>query len=391
VTDPGAEPSWIIMPSDLLAPSSLHRLLEDAVERRPIAPDAPVVVYGAGNTGRRVVAYLRARGIDPVGLLDGGSRAGTTVDGLEVHRPGSEPFAASRAQITAVVAVFNRDADVGEIDSLLRSLGYGRVVGVVELHDLLGPEWADDYWMAARDHSARHADDVLEGMHRLADPSSRRLYERIIAYRTRGDAADAPVPMGGPQYFPPDVPRRRTPLRYVDCGAYTGDAMTSAERDATLEVACAFEPDPDNFAALVRWSEERRARTETSLWPCAVWRRTEALRFEAGLGEASRLATGGGTVVQAVAIDDVLPAFHATDLKMDIEGAEPDALVGARRLIERCRPRLAICVYHRPEHLWSISASVAELELDYTFYLRAHAHGGFDVVLYAIPSEQCAA
>jgi FkbM family methyltransferase len=390
VTDGAAGQSWNIMSSDLLASTSLHQILETRIERRPLLAGDLVVVYGAGKTGRRVMAFLRAIGIEPIGLLDMRAPDGATAGELPVHRPGSEPYAEMRARTTVVVAVFNRDADVGAIESLLHTLGYGRVVGVVELHDLLAQHWGDDYWLAQRDHSARHAADVLAGLDRLADDSSRDLYERIVAYRTRGRAEDAPVPMAGAQYFPADVPCRRAAMRYVDCGAYTGDVLESAERAGALEAACAFEPDAANFAALVEWAASRRGRTATYLWPCAVWSRTEQLKFHAAQGEASRVDSEGGTIVQAVAIDDVLPEFASTDLKMDIEGAEPEALSGALRHIARRRPRLAVCVYHRPQHLWSLSASIEALELDYSFYLRAHAHGGFDVVLYAIPAEQCA-
>jgi FkbM family methyltransferase len=296
-----------------------------------------------------------------------------------------------RARTAVLVAVFNRDAEVRAIHALIRSLGYGRVVGVVELRDLLGEDWGESYWMASRDHPSRHADDVLGGLDRLADDASRALYEQMIAYRVRGDDADAPTPVAGPQYFPLDVPRRTAALRYVDCGAYDGDVLRHAELVDDLEAVCAFEPDPANFAKLARWAARRAAATEIHLWPCAVWHSTEPLCFAADEGEASRLTSTGTTMVQGVAIDDVLPTFRATDVKMDIEGAEPDALAGARRLVARCRPRLAICAYHRPEHLWSLSGAIAAMELDYKFFLRAHAHGGFDVVLYAIPAEQCAA
>ena len=380
------------MTSDLLAPATLHRLLDAPIERRPIEPGSPVVVYGAGNTGRRVIALLRARGVEPVAVLDQRGGSDLVVDGVPVHRPGSEPFdRAMRARATAVVAVFNRDADVRAIDSLIRSLGYGRVVGIVELHDLLADDWGDAYWMASRAHASNHPDEVLAGMHRLADDASRALYERTIAYRLLGDAADAPTPVDGPQYFPADVPRRAGALRYVDCGAYDGDVLRAAQQIADLKAACAFEPDAASFAALATWAARASASTDVRLWPCAVWHTTSQLRFDAGQGEASQLTSTGDTVVQAVALDDVLPAFAATDLKMDIEGAEPEALDGARRLVARCRPRLALCAYHRPEHLWSLSAAIDEMRLDYRFFLRAHAHGGFDVVLYAIPNEQCAA
>ena len=81
----------------------------------------------------------------------------------------------------------------------------------------------------------------------------------------------------------------------------------------------------------------------------------------------------------------MLPSAAVTDLKMDIEGAELDALHGAERTIRRTRPRLAICVYHRAEHLWEIPLFVRDLGLGYDFYLRSLGRYGFDVVMYAVP------
>jgi len=40
---------------------------------------------------------------------------------------------------------------------------------------------------------------------------------------------------------------------------------------------------------------------------------------------------------------------------MDIEGAEIDALQGAKKIIQKSNPMLAICVYHKPNHLWKNS------------------------------------
>ena len=73
---------------------------------------------------------------------------------------------------------------------------------------------------------------------------------------------------------------------------------------------------------------------------------------------------------------------------MDIEGAEPGALLGARGLIQQHRPILAICVYHLQEHLWEIPQMLREMVADYNFHLRPHDREGWDLVCYAVPAER---
>ena len=72
---------------------------------------------------------------------------------------------------------------------------------------------------------------------------------------------------------------------------------------------------------------------------------------------------------------------------MDIEGAEFGALWGARKTIARHRPALAICLYHRPEHLWQIPLLVNEWYGGRArLFLRAHCYNGFELVLYVFPT-----
>jgi hypothetical protein len=69
---------------------------------------------------------------------------------------------------------------------------------------------------------------------------------------------------------------------------------------------------------------------------------------------------------------------------MNIEGAEIDALCGARSTIKRWMPKLAISVYHRPSDLWRIPRLVRELGPHYDLFLRQHDGGVIETVLYAI-------
>jgi FkbM family methyltransferase len=145
-----------------------------------------------------------------------------------------------------------------------------------------------------------------------------------------------------------------------------------------IGAVAAFEPDPDNYAKLVR----RHADLNVVFLPCGVSSIVGLTRFEGGRGTASRIGESGQTVIQCVSIDDCLPSFAPTLIKMDIEGAEPAALRGAERTLRRHRPGLAIALYHRPEHLWEIPLWLAERKLDYRMYLRGHLYNGYESILY---------
>ena len=94
-------------------------------------------------------------------------------------------------------------------------------------------------------------------------------------------------------------------------------------------------------------------------------------------------------MIQCVSLDEALPGFAPSLIKMDIEGAEMDALQGARTLIARHCPGLAISVYHRPEHLWQIPLWVNHaMPGAYRLSLRSHAYNDFELVLYAIPNPR---
>ncbi len=62
----------------------------------------------------------------------------------------------------------------------------------------------------------------------------------------------------------------------------------------------------------------------------------------------------GDISIEVRRLDDILGNRPVTFIKMDIEGSELAALRGAERIIRQQRPKLAICVYHKPEDMWEI-------------------------------------
>jgi hypothetical protein len=82
-------------------------------------------------------------------------------------------------------------------------------------------------------------------------------------------------------------------------------------------------------------------------------------------------------------LDSALINIPINYIKMDIEGAEMDALRGSLEVLKRNKPSLAISAYHKPEDLWEIGLWLDGLDLGYKFALRQYGHQCFDTVLYA--------
>lgn len=123
--------------------------------------------------------------------------------------------------------------------------------------------------------------------------------------------------------------------------------------------------------------------------PKALWSENTELSMRMTGNFASSVVEGevGGPIrkIQAVALDGFLEHKEATYIKMDIEGAEWEALLGAKRLIRERHPKLAVSIYHKAEDIWTIPKLLIEYYPGYTFYMRHYSFAGYDTVLYAIP------
>jgi FkbM family methyltransferase len=176
---------------------------------------------------------------------------------------------------------------------------------------------------------------------------------------------------------------------FVDCGAFDGDTIASflAQPKPGFHKIIAFEPDPGNFEKLQRNVAGRAERDRIVLHRAATGAENCAVRFSADGNSSSAVGTGS-LDVDCVRLDDVLAAEAPTYIKMDIEGAELDSLAGARHTIAQHRPVLAICCYHRQDHLWKVPNLIHSIDSEYRFFLRPHFADVWDLVCYAIPKER---
>jgi FkbM family methyltransferase len=337
---------------------------------------APIIVFGAGNLGRRV-----ARAIDPALFCDNNPALwGSTIDGIPVESP--ETAARRHPNATFVIAIWHpsRTERMADRISQLRSHGALNIIPFTALLAEYGDSLLPNYFWERPDYYAEHSEKI-DRARVLLDAEGRDEFDRQVRLRL-GDAFDQLID-AGVQYFPKDFIQLSQSEIFVDCGAYDGDTIAEFRRATGDHFAriVAFEPDPDNFTAL---KSAISGNPRIALQPYATGVRRETVRFTAS-GTSSRISSSGNCEVQVIPLDEALDGVVPTYMKFDIEGSEPDALEGGCKTITRHRPKMAVCVYHVPDHLWRIPLRLAELLPDSRFTLRTYCGDGFECVCYCVP------
>lgn len=225
----------------------------------------------------------------------------------------------------------------------------------------------------------RHYQKVLE---LLADDLSRQIFDAIIGYRLTGDIRLLEPYVDPVLFYPVDLFTLRDNETYVDGGAYTGDTIELfIERTGgAFGRVIAFEPDPRNYARLAeRFSKERRVEPKN----VGLFSRRTILKFAGAEERASGIAESGDISVPVTSIDEEIKG-PVTFIKLNIEGAELEALRGARETIREWRPKLCVSGYHKASHLWEVPLLINELCPEYKLYLRQHDGGVIESTFYGL-------
>lgn len=179
----------------------------------------------------------------------------------------------------------------------------------------------------------------------------------------------------GWQYF--DVFTPQNEEIFVDAGSFKGETIIDFIKwsNENYKKIYALEPLKDMYHRI-----QEMGVLNAEVYNYAAWNKKDQLRF-AEQGPDSRI-TNHGIEVKAVDIDSIVKD-KVTFLKMDIEGSELKALEGAKNTIIKDHPRLAICIYHKPEDVIEIPAYILSLVSDYRFYIRHYHLSMSETVLYA--------
>jgi FkbM family methyltransferase len=176
----------------------------------------------------------------------------------------------------------------------------------------------------------------------------------------------------------------------VDCGGNIGAfTVYAATRAANVRVV-AFEPEPATFNCLRRNVSRNNLDRQVTCVQAGVTRTPGQFSLiredqcftmhhltNPAIPDAPVPASPRTEIVQCVTIDDTIEktGWKRCDLiKMDIEGAELEALEGAAETIARYEPRLTLACYHKPCDPYSLTATIKKISPDYNVVVSREGH-----------------
>lgn len=205
--------------------------------------------------------------------------------------------------------------------------------------------------------------------------------ERIYATSYTANSDDWAV--SGEQYFDLFLPENNEV--FIDAGAYNGDTIMDFlkwNKGQNYKIY-SLEPLKDMYE-LIKKRLKNCGISGVEVLNCAAWSKKEELAFS-DMRDGSRIIQHGETKIAGKAIDDIVSETDkVTFIKMDIEGAELEALKGAEKTIQKDHPKLAVCIYHNSKDILEIGKYILNLYPDYKIFIRHYTLTMCETVLYAI-------
>lgn len=223
----------------------------------------------------------------------------------------------------------------------------------------------------------------------LKDKRSKEVFGKLLDYRITNNAnlISEIYESEHIQYFPEDGLIKPVENEiFIDAGAYDGETAYNFCKwvsDKKYSKLYVMEPDSLMFQIMKEYISLRKIENVV-LVNSGAYSLSGTLKFsEDSLTGSSRINETGEKEIAVISIDDMVGDDNITFIKMDIEGAEMEALKGARKTIERCKPKLAISIYHKEDDLWEIPYYVLHKYPWYKIHIRHYALTTNETVMYA--------
>ncbi len=324
----------------------------------------PIVLYGMGNGAEKVFAACKERGIRISGVMASDEFVrGQSFLGFPVRTLADTEKILGECVYLLSFGSFLPDV-MAHIDEISRT------------HTLYAPDvplFGGGIW--EREYLCENLPRLEKVYALLSDEQSEKVFTDLLLYRMTGKLSylsRCETPREE-MYRLLDISGEED---YLDLGAYDGDTLREflIETGGKFSSMTAVEPDPKSRRKLLErmeaFSPGITEDVRFSLIEGGVWSENGSLSFDNAAGRNSALSESGKMSVHVYSVDFLLENRECSFIKMDVEGSEKEALLGAKETLRVLRPKLLFSAYHRTEDLFALPELLLKLQPEYRIFLR---------------------
>ncbi|MBE6811087.1 MAG: FkbM family methyltransferase [Ruminococcaceae bacterium] len=316
----------------------------------------PILLYGMGNGADKIIAVLEKFNISFEGVFasDGFVR--------DKYFHGKKLMSYSEAKekykdMIVLLCFGSSRSDVRE-----------NVLKISSEQELYAPEvpvvgdglFCEEYY----NENKSEFDEVYE---HLADDLSKKTYQSLIKYKLSGKLEYLLECEVSEQEPYDSFLKLQNNEIFLDLGAYTGDTVADfINRVGDYKKIIAAEPDSKNFKKLSLNTEKLK---NISLLNVGISDICKKDLFSMKGGRNSTSFKGKGEI-EFLNVDKICENDRVTFIKMDVEGEEGNAIIGAKNTILRDKPKMLVSAYHKTDDLISLPKAVFSIRNDYKLYIR---------------------
>lgn len=313
----------------------------------------PIVLYGMGNGADKIISVLNEYNIPfcDVFASDGFVRK------KFFHSVPISSYAELKQKYKEMIVLLCFGSQLPDVIQ--------NILKIASEQELYAPEVpVIGNGLFTKDYYNEHKSDFNLVYSRLADDISKKTFENIIKYKISGKInylTECEVS--------PDEPYNSFLELYdenfIDLGAYNGDTVIDfIQRCPNYKSIIAVEPDAKTFKKLVNNTSGIK---DINLLNACVSDKCGKAAFAMKSGRNSAISADG-TEIDCISVDSL--NVDATFIKMDVEGEEIKAILGAKETISKNKPKMLISAYHRTDDFLTIPKTVLEINPYYKMYLR---------------------
>lgn len=328
----------------------------------------PVVVYGMGNGADKVIDEFNRLGIPVLGVTASDDFVrGQTFRGFKVRKLSDfeGDFIIAVGFATCIPEVMNRIYSLTE--------NYRVIVPCV-------PVFGDEIFN--REFVEKNADKI-NAAYNLFEDESKPIFEGCVNFMFGGELETLRSVTADKSEVFENILKLNNCESYLDLGAYRGDTVEEFLQycGGEYETITALEPDRRTFKKLCDYLENIPRSTA---YRKAIYNEIKTLYFSNKAGRQSKIAEKG-IEIETATVDNLFKDKKVTYIKMDVEGAEKEAIEGAEKTLGEQKPKLNIALYHRSSDIFDLPLQIAKINPDYKFHIRRHPYiPCWDMNLYCV-------